>query len=383
MRICVVTGIFPPDIGGPASYVVPLTEGLRSAGCEVKVVTYCSGASRRQYSFPVHRISRAIPLPLRLVVTLAEIMAAAAKSDLIYCNGLMLPSVLASIFLQKPMVIKIEGDFAWERASNLRLTSDSIEEFQTRRQNWKAEVLRSVRNCCLRRCGTVITTSKFLAGLIRRWGFFGRLVVISNAVEESFGEEVAELTREECRARISFSGRKVVVSAGRLVPWKGFRGVVLAAEALGPETVVPIIGEGPERRNLAALVEARGLTRKVFLRGKVPRRELAVYLKAADCFVLNSGYESCSHIALEAMKVGTPVVAARTTGTPEMIKHRENGLLFEKDNLSQMVSCLNECLYGNLRDRLTAEAVRRLSRYAWAGIFSRTLDVLEEASRRR
>ncbi len=385
MRICVVTGIFPPDIGGPASYVASLAAGLRSVGCEVEVITYCSGASRqtRRGGFPVHRISRAIPLPVRLVIALLEVIRAAATSDLIYCNGLMLPSVLAGILLRKPLVTKVEGDFAWERASNLELTSDSIAAFQARRQSWKAEVLRGVRNWCLKRSAAVITTSRFLAGLIRRWGFAGRIEVISNAVEENFAEEAAELTREDCRARTGFPHKRVVVSAGRLVPWKGFREVVLAARSLGPETVVMIIGEGPEMANLAGLVESSGLAGKVLLMGKVPRKELAVCLKAADCFVLNSAYESCSHIALEAMKMGTPVVAARTTGVPEMIQHRENGLLFDKDDRNQMVSCIKECFNAGLRERLTSEATRRLSKYNWSDIFSLTLKVLDRERKKR
>ncbi len=383
MRICIVTGIFPPDIGGPASYVAALSERLLGVGCEVEVVTYSSGDSPPDYPFRIHRISRSLPLPLRLAITFVKIGKAGARSDLIYCNGLILPSVLASLVLHRPLVTKVEGDLAWERASNLRLTSDSIALFQTRRQNWKIEILTGVRNWCLRRSGTVITTSGFLAGLIRRWGFYRRIAVINNAVEEEFGEEAAELTREECKTRIGFPYRKVVLSAGRLVRWKGFSGMVLAGKFFRPETVVAIIGEGPERLNLERLIEATGQAGKVFLMGKVPRRELAVYLKAADCFVLNSGYESCSHIALEAMKVGTPVVAARTTGMPELIEHGENGLLFEKDVVSRMASFINKCLSGDLRDRLTAEAARRLSRYTWSSIFSQTLEALEKAARKR
>jgi glycosyltransferase involved in cell wall biosynthesis len=384
MRICVVTGIFPPDIGGPASYVALLSEGLRSIGCEVEVVTYASAATGRKFPFPIHRISRSIPLPIRLLVALVKVVRAAVRSDVIYCNGLVVPSAVGSLLTRKPLVTKVEGDFAWERARNLRLTSDSITAFQTRRQNGKVEALRWVRNWCLEHSREVITTSRFLAKLIRGWGFAGEIEVIENAVEEGFGKGVAGLTKEECRARIGFSEKRVVVSAGRLVSWKGFRGVVLAARSLPAEAVVLIVGEGPERANLRELIASEGLGAKAFLMKKAPRKELAVYLKAADCFVLNSGYESCSHVVLEAMKMGTPVVAARAAGMPELIAHGENGFLFDKDDLSEMVRCIKKCLYGDTGERLAAEAARRLSRYNWPDVFSRTVRVLErEAGRGR
>lgn len=382
MRICIVTGIFPPDIGGPASYVAVLSEGLHRLSSEVEVVTYSSGVSRRVHPFPVHRISRSIPLPIRLAATLVEIVKRGADSDLIYCNGLILPSALAALLLRKPLIIKIEGDLAWERASNVGLTSDSIEAFQAHRQHWKIELLRAVRNWCVKRAQHLITTSRFLAGLIREWGYRGHVTVISNAVEDELGKDVADLKKEECRARIGFSDRRVVLSAGRLVSWKGFREVVLAARSLPSETVVLIVGDGPERLHLERLIDSMGLSKKVRLMGKVSRAELALYLRAADCFVLNSGYESCPHILLEAIKMGTSVVAARTTGIPEMIQHRENGFLFEKDDLDQMRSCIRECLHGGAGERLAAEAARKLSRYAWKEVFARTLEVLRGTSRK-
>ncbi len=384
MKICVVTGIFPPDIGGPASYVALLTESLRLVGCDVEVVTYSSGRARPDYPFPVRRISRCIPLPVRLVIALLKIVKASIGSDLIYCNGLTLPSAVAGLLLGKPLVTKVEGDFAWERASNLRLTSDSISSFQARRQNWEIEILRAIRNWALKRSRIAITTSNFLAGLIQRWGYSGPVQVIPNAVEDSFGEDARALSRQDCRERTGFPSKRIVVSVGRFVPWKGFPGVIRAAKSLGDDTVVLIIGEGPERAALAALIRSSGVRNKVFLLGKIARSELPVYLRAADCFVLNSGYESFSHVTLEAMKMGTPVVAARAAGMPELIEDGENGFLFEKDDTGQMVTRIKDCLCDSaLRERLAAETAKRLRAYSWSSIFAQTLRVLGQAARKR
>jgi glycosyltransferase involved in cell wall biosynthesis len=383
MRICIVTGIFPPDIGGPASYVALLAESLHSVGWKVEVVTYSSATAAPRGLFPVHRISRALPLAVRLVLTITQVLRSGTRSDLIYCNGLVVPTTLASLLLRKPLVIKIEGDCAWERASNRGWTTDPIEGFQRRRQRCPVTALKRLRDWCLKRCCAVITTSQFLGRLIRRWGYAGPLHVISNAIEEDFGAEVANLSRAECKVRIGYPDRNIVVSVGRFVRWKGFAAVIRAAESLPDNTVVLIAGEGPERLRLTHLIVSAGLREKVFLVGKVSRTDLPLYLKAADCFVLNSGYESFSHVTLEAMKMGTAVVAARTTGMPELVEHERNGLLFEKDDVSRMVACMKTCL-GDWasRERVTAEAARRLSDYSWQRTFPRTVKVLEGAARR-
>jgi glycosyltransferase involved in cell wall biosynthesis len=281
------------------------------------------------------------------------------------------------------MAMKVEGDFAWERATNRGWTTDSIEEFQRRRQKLRASALKLLRDWCLKRCETVIATSQFLGRLVRRWGHRGPLHIISNAIEDDFGAEVADLSKAECKVRIGFPDKNIVLSVGRFVRWKGFPSVICAAECLPENTVVLIVGEGPEGFRLADLIESAGLHERVFLVGKVSRRDLPLYLKAADCFVLNSGYESFSHVTLEAMKMGTPVVAVRTTGMPELVEHEENGLLFEKNNVNQMVSCINSFLGDvGLRERVTTEAARRLSDYSWQRILPRTVKVLEGAARR-
>jgi glycosyltransferase involved in cell wall biosynthesis len=383
MRAAIVTGIFPPDIGGPASYVALLGESLCSSGWKIEVITYSSGRPSVTCSFPVHRISRSIPLPLRLVITLFKTLRAAAAADLIYCNGLILPSAVAGLLLRKPLVTKLEGDLAWERATNLNLTSDPIVPFQTRPQNWKVRILKAIRNWGLRRSRVVITTSRFLERLIQGWGYSGPIEVISNAVEEAFGRGVAEATKEQCRAEIGFPHCRIVISVGRLVSWKGFPRLILAAKALRPEENVLILGDGPEKTRLAAQIKANGLGDKVFLMGRIHRNRLPVYLKAADCLVLNSAYESFPHVLLEAMKMGTPVVAAKAAGMPELIEDGKNGFLFDKDDVSQIVSRVNECLHEPaVRDRLVAEASKRLSNYAWSRILPQTLSVLEKAAGR-
>jgi glycosyltransferase involved in cell wall biosynthesis len=91
------------------------------------------------------------------------------------------------------------------------------------------------------------------------------------------------------------------VSSGRRVPWKGFEGIARVVE--------------------------REKTWHFFLAEGLPRSEALGWVKAADVFVLNSTYEGLSHALVEAMALGTPVIATRVGGNPELIQHEVEGLL--------------------------------------------------------
>ncbi|MCK5548769.1 MAG: hypothetical protein KAI64_07120, partial [Thermoplasmata archaeon] len=104
MRICIVTGIFPPDIGGPSSYLGWLAEALHNLGHKIRVVTYHDKKKRPDYPFPVYTIKRSKPLPSKITETLAKSIHAALKSDIIYINGLLCPAVTACLIARKPAV---------------------------------------------------------------------------------------------------------------------------------------------------------------------------------------------------------------------------------------------------------------------------------------
>jgi glycosyltransferase involved in cell wall biosynthesis len=68
---------------------------------------------------------------------------------------------------------------------------------------------------------------------------------------------------------------------------------------------------------------------------RLPHREFLEYFKASKIFVLNSGYEGFSHLLLEAMAIGLPIITTNVCGNPEIIKDGYNGLLVEYNNKTQ------------------------------------------------
>jgi glycosyltransferase involved in cell wall biosynthesis len=289
MNILVVTGIFPPDIGGPATYVPNLSGELVKRGHKITVVTLSDslGHDDRSYAYSVHRIRRSLAKPLRLMFTVLRILHAGRRAQVLYVNGLYLEAVVANFVLRKPLVQKIVGDWAWERATNKGWVLDSFEEFQTRRYGLKVEFVKALRSFCARRANTVIVPSRFLARVVSHWRVSEKkTAVIYNAVEEC-----SSLLKAEGEDLSSFAGlrpfhtslstRIKVVTVGRLVPWKRIDRLI---EALCEcdEAGLVIVGDGPERGRLEALARQRQVDDRVYFAGERTKQETVALMAACD-----------------------------------------------------------------------------------------------------
>src|SRR5215467_4169576 len=342
MNMLIVTGIFPPDIGGPASYVPTISSELVKRGHRVAVVTLSElDHDDSLYNFPVRRIRRSLFKPIRFLTTVMRVFREGRTAQVLYANGLYLEVVVANFFLGKPLVQKIVGDWAWERATNKGWVKDTFEEFQKRRYGLKAEVLRALRSFCARRADTVIVPSQYLARGVRHWGVPAtKINVIYNTVDLPLAISSA----------IPLSTRFTIVTVGRLVPWKQIDHLIEAIHDCKDAGLV-IVGDGPERERLENLACANQVTHRVYFAGQRSKEETVALMAACDLFVLNSSYEGFPHVVLEAMSVGLPVVATSVGGTPELVHDGQNGLL--------IVPNANGALSSTLRRLLTCSEERQ------------------------
>jgi glycosyltransferase involved in cell wall biosynthesis len=298
-----------------------MSSELVQRGHKVTVVTLSDTLDHddHSYSFHVFRIRRSTFKPWRFVLTVAAILREGRHAQVLYVNGLYIEAVVANFFLRKPLVEKIVGDWAWERATNKGWVEDSFEEFQNRRHGLKVELLKVLRRFCVRRADVVIVPSRYLGCAIARWGVpETKTIVIYNTVELVSPSPLAIPLRTRCK----------VVTVGRLVPWKQIDQII-GAVAQCDGTGLIIVGDGPERGRLEDLVRSCGLIERVYFAGQRDKKETLSLMAASDLFVLNSTYEGFPHVVLEAMSVGLPVVATAVGGTPEVVRNGENGVLIE------------------------------------------------------
>jgi teichuronic acid biosynthesis glycosyltransferase TuaC len=148
-------------------------------------------------------------------------------------------------------------------------------------------------------------------------------------------ERFTPVDRMEARRRLKIPGdAKVVVSVGSLVPVKGQQCLIPAIARMArqrPSLRLYLVGEGISRRKLEEQARAEGICDRVFFVGRKPNEELKDWYSAADVSCLASSREGWANVLLESLACGTPVVATRVWGTPEVINSADLGVLVDQD----------------------------------------------------
>jgi glycosyltransferase involved in cell wall biosynthesis len=121
-----------------------------------------------------------------------------------------------------------------------------------------------------------------------------------------------------------------VLCVGRLTPAKGQHVLIDAMKLLkdqGRAVRLRIVGEGPDGTSLRAQAGRLNLGDTITFEGAVNQDRIRVFYSQADCFCLPSFAEGIPVVLMEAMAMGIPCVTTHITGIPELITHRETGLL--------------------------------------------------------
>ena len=151
----------------------------------------------------------------------------------------------------------------------------------------------------------------------------GKAVVLRNGVDTALFRPPED--RLATRAAHGMT-RPTLISAGLLIERKGHHRTIEAMCQL-PDFDLVIVGEGPERDRLTALVARLGLGDRVRLIGARPHADLPALFGAADASVLASSREGWANVLLESMACGTPVVASDIWGNPEVVQRIEAGVI--------------------------------------------------------
>lgn len=158
-----------------------------------------------------------------------------------------------------------------------------------------------------------------------------KIRVVPNGVDS---QRFQSFNREEARKKLSLPlDGPLIVSVGALIPLKGHELLVRAFSRIATEhgnARLCILGEGPNRLELEQLIAKLGLEGKIQLRGKRPNEELPLWFNAADVSCLASTREGWPNVVTESLACGTPVVATRVGGIPEILHSTELGVVTEQ-----------------------------------------------------
>lgn len=357
-KILIATGIFPPSVGGPATYSKLLLDELPKRDIDTKVLSF---DEVRKY-----------PKGIRHMLYFLKLLKRARGMTHIYAQdpvSVGLPSSWAAFLLRKKFFIRVAGDYAWEQSVQRYGVEDSIDDFQERTYDARVERLRAVQKKVVGRADKVITPSEYFRDLVQKWSPRTKVVTIYNGI--SFPE------LDPAKKKGEFS----LISAGRLVPWKGFKELIEIVAGLirdGYGMSLTILGDGPQRGTLEEVVKKEGMEQRVTLLGSVDREEMFSQLSSSDVFVLNTSFESFSFQVVEAMYAGLPVITNNTGSLPELVRNGEEGFLCPVGDTESMKGKILQ-LYNDkeLRQEMAIKGKKRSQKFSIENTLKKLIEELK------
>jgi glycosyltransferase involved in cell wall biosynthesis len=371
VKVLIVSGIWPPDVGGPASHAPEVAAGLTARGHAVEVVTTASAPPGPE-PYRVRYVSRSLPPGARHVAVSALVARAARNADVVYATSMLGRTTVGTAFARTPLVMKIAGDPAYERSLRRGWYVGTLADFQHAQLGPQAAALRRWRTLAAARPAQLVCPSAFLREIVLSWGVAPeRVSVVANAAPP-----LPKLpSREEARERFGADG-PTLAFAGRLTAAKALD-VAFDAVAQADGVTLLVAGDGEERARLAARAPAN-----VRLLGSLDRRRVLELFRAADAALLSSAWENFPHALVEALAVGTPVLATSVGGIPEIVADEENGLLVPAGDADALAGAIRRFFAdGDLRVRLTAAAAPSAERFAPERTVEQLEAILRKAAR--
>ena len=339
MRVLVTVGIFPPDIGGPATFVPKIAKYFQDElNYEIEILTLSDNKnSNINDDFSVKRIDRNLPIIYRWLKTIFTIYKLGKNKDLIFVNGLGTETTIANIFLKKKIIRKIVGDPVWERAYSKAKVSESFDEFQVKNYGFSISLQKKVRSFSIKKSDIVVTPSQHLKNFILNLGFKNKIEIINNGV--FIPEENTNI----------FSNDQINITiVSRLVSHKNIEKIIKAISDLNSPLInLNIIGDGPELNQLQKISLESNNKDNIIFHGKLNRDDINHIFLKSDIYIQASNYEGLPHSLLEAMSYGIPVLCTPVGECKEILGNEDRGYILDlpvsKNNIkSKIIEIIGE-----------------------------------------
>ncbi|MBP9774085.1 MAG: glycosyltransferase family 4 protein [Candidatus Peribacteraceae bacterium] len=301
MHIILATGIYPPDIGGPATYSYQLAKELSAMGHRVIVLTYAQKKDKlHEEGWTVIKVALGLPI-LRWFAYAKQLKKHAKNADVLYAFSSVscgVPIMIAK--LKKPKkVLRLGGDFLWERATD-NGSLLTLKEWYTCEESFRLPHFLMER--LLKTFNTIVFSTAFQQRLYRQ--FYNELPTVS-VIENALTTAKPVLHARHESLKLLFMGR--------FVRFKNLPVLLQAMHKL-PHVHLTLIGDGPEADTLHSLIQSLHLTSRVHIHPPVHGQKKIAAFADHDALILPSLTEISPNTALEARAHGLPILLTRETG---------------------------------------------------------------------
>ncbi|MBL1272203.1 MAG: glycosyltransferase [Oceanospirillales bacterium] len=327
LRVVMFTNNYLPFIGGVPISIARLRRGLQQLGDELLVV-----APRYKDQPEVEEQILRVP----------SLLAMGEKREFRLAN-IFLGRIRKRVRAFHPDIVHLHHPF-WLGSLGLfmarRLNVPAIYTYHTRLEHYAhfvplpGLIFRNLISHALikrfaNKCDGVIVPTYSTEEYLRMIGVKTPTFVQPTGIEYKRFQTVTDGEITELRKTLKLNDEVVFISVSRLSNEKNIDFMIEAISALRQETNKPfhflIIGDGHQKDRLQNKIQELGLETSITLAGAIPPDDMAVWYRLGDAFLFASKSETQGMVILEAMAAGLPVVAVRSSGIDDVIRHGFNG----------------------------------------------------------
>lgn len=294
-----------------------------------------------------------------------------------------IPALRAARRAKLPLIYEVRA--FWEDAA--------VDLGRTRANSLRYRAIRQLETYVLRRADGVVTLCEGMRKEIGRRGIPDqRIAVVPNAVDLSHFGRVPDRD-QSLTERLGLSGRTVLGFIGSFYHYEGLDLLLSALpriRAARPDTILLLVGGGPEEAKLRAKISQENLGEAVRFVGRVPHGEVRRYYDLVDYFVYPRRKIRLTELVtplkpLEAMAEGRLVLASDVGGHRELIRDAQTGFLFAPDDPARMADRIIEVLSKKDEHSRIRDAARDYvaSERTWTVCASAYRELYESALRNR
>jgi glycosyltransferase involved in cell wall biosynthesis len=341
-----------PETGGIESVTASLARGAVQKGHKVTVVCFDKGHKPgiefingvEVVRVPIRKMVASQPLGFSYLV---ECIREARRADVVHLHAPNMLGALASLFIGKRPRLLVH----WH--------SDVVNK------GVLGTLTRPLESALLKRADAIVATSQVYADAsMTLRPFRNKIQVVPIGVPDVRAVERTSSTDElPADLKRTIADKKLILSVGRLVPYKGFDVLIRAAKHLAEDALIVIVGGGPLKDELQAEIELAGVSDRVYLAGRLSDAALHTMFASAQLYCLPSTYraEAFGVVLLEAMAYGVPIVATEIPGSavPWVNAHGVSGINVPVNDAVALAEACNEILSSQDKHAQLARGARQ------------------------
>ncbi|GIU70237.1 MAG: mannosyltransferase [Candidatus Woesearchaeota archaeon] len=366
MKVLHLGKLCPPNEGGIEIFSYDLLEYLNSKGIKADLLCFGSKTAKSSYKgFDYFECKMNIkvnsaPLSYDFIKIFKRIER---EYDIIHIHS---PNPLAeflSLFTDKKIIIHWHSDIVKQKISY--------------------RFYKPIQQKVLKKAHKIICTSpQYLETSKQLRDFKENAVIIPLGLNPSRLKASNEKVTKSLKAKIG--NKKIVLSIGRLIYYKGFEYLIKAGKYIKDDVAIVIVGGGPLYENLKDMVKALNLENKVYLLGRVDK--ISFYIKESDLFCLPSveRTEAFGLVLVEALYFGKPLITTNVEGSGMNYVNQDGitGLVVPPRNPKALADAINKILSdNNLYERFSKNARERFKEFDISSIGDKIVSLYEEVLR--